>query len=428
MRLEPWWYGRTAIRREPPLTDHVICDAVVVGGGVAGLHAALRLSESGLDVVLLEKFFCGAGASGKSSGFLTPDSELELHELIRRFGKEDAERLWTVALNGVALLAETARRHEIDCDLQQLDSLFLGVGRGGADSINKEAEARESLGYPYRLYTADALRAVHPGAYDAGVRYADTYAIDPLRYSQGLKIVLCTKGVRVFEGSEVLGVNATTVRTAAGSVSAGQVLVCVNGMTRDLSRDASKKIYHAQTFLAVSERLTPTQIKLIFPEEPLQCWDSTLVYTYYRLTSDERLLLGGGLALTTFAPREIHSSLPIRRVIRGFRKRFPGLRRVPFVQHWPGLIDITRDLLPVADSEPDHPSLHYVLGSAGLPWAGWCGDYAARRALGLPVDDYGRFFGFDRPPLVPDPLQRLIGKPAAFAIDYFYAKYGESAE
>jgi glycine/D-amino acid oxidase-like deaminating enzyme len=58
-----------------------------VGGGIAGLSAAQWLSEmaSTLSVCLLEAETCGAGASGRSSGFITPDSELELKDLVRRF-------------------------------------------------------------------------------------------------------------------------------------------------------------------------------------------------------------------------------------------------------------------------------------------------------------------------------------------------------
>ena len=53
---------------------------------MAGLTCAQFLREGGLSVALLEKGFCGAGASGKSSGFVAPASELELSEVIASFG------------------------------------------------------------------------------------------------------------------------------------------------------------------------------------------------------------------------------------------------------------------------------------------------------------------------------------------------------
>ena len=37
----------------------------------------------------------------------------------------------------------------------------------------------------------------------------------------------------------------------------------------------------------------------------------------------------------------------IKRVVKDFKNHFPGLRDLSFIQFWPGLIDTTRDLLPI---------------------------------------------------------------------------------
>jgi len=65
----------------PPrvLSDEIKTSVAIVGGGMAGLSCAQKLHEAGCPVVLIERDFCGAGASGKTSGFITPD---ELKEKI----------------------------------------------------------------------------------------------------------------------------------------------------------------------------------------------------------------------------------------------------------------------------------------------------------------------------------------------------------
>jgi gamma-glutamylputrescine oxidase len=44
------------------------CDVAIVGGGLAGLSAALELAERGCSVVLLEAREVGWGASGRNGG------------------------------------------------------------------------------------------------------------------------------------------------------------------------------------------------------------------------------------------------------------------------------------------------------------------------------------------------------------------------
>ena len=95
---------------------------------MAGLTCAQFLREGGLSVALLEKGFCGAGASGKSSGFITPASELELSELIAHFGIEPGPR-------AVGLCRGRRRAHPLEHprirDRLRLPGAGLAPGRRG---------------------------------------------------------------------------------------------------------------------------------------------------------------------------------------------------------------------------------------------------------------------------------------------------------
>ena len=88
---EVFWYTAQAPTTGEKLCGDISTDVVVIGGGMAGLSCAQKLRDAGLQVVLIEKDFCGAGASGKTSGFITPDSEIELSALIANHGPEKAK-------------------------------------------------------------------------------------------------------------------------------------------------------------------------------------------------------------------------------------------------------------------------------------------------------------------------------------------------
>ena len=429
MILQNWWYTTLLGIDEPmcpPLRGDIEADVVIVGAGAAGLSAAYALKDTGLKVVVLERNICGGSSSGKSAGFLTPDSELELSQLIRRFGKQGARDLWSVATRGVELMAQRIQEHAIPCDLQVQDSLFLGLGESGWKDVQEEVTSRESLGFQQECLTQSELAGViGSSSYSGGVRYGGTYGVDALMYCQGMKRVLLDHGIQIFEASEVLKLEDHRATTHLGSVRAAQILVCADKLPRSLTPYADNA-YHAQTFLSISEPLSDTEVQAIFPSGRFQCWDSELVYSYFRLTGDNRMLLGGGDMLTTFSKNDIHSAWVIDKVIRKFHHRIPAGRSVKFVQFWPGRIDTTRDLLPTIVHEPEHPWLHLVLGCVGLPWATFCGDFVARQATNDPTASDDHLYHYYRPDrrfLIPIWMERVLTKKVVFSLNNGWAKY-----
>ena len=73
-----------------PVEGEIKADIVIIGGGYTGLNTALNLRESGVDVALLEKDYCGAGASGRNAGHLTPTIGKDFPTLVQYFGKKKA--------------------------------------------------------------------------------------------------------------------------------------------------------------------------------------------------------------------------------------------------------------------------------------------------------------------------------------------------
>jgi gamma-glutamylputrescine oxidase len=427
--LQNWWFTTLIGIKDPirpPLRDRIKADVLVVGGGAAGLAAALRFVGSGKKVVLLERNICGGSSTGKSAGFLTPDSELELSQLVRRFGREGAKELWDVPVRGIERMLSVIRETGIDCDLQKQDSLFLGKGRGGLGAVREEAAARKLLDYPSRIYEGEEVKSViGSDGYTAAIRYQDTYGVDALRYAQGAKRVLLENGVDIYESSEVTGFSDHTATTHMGSVTADQIIFCADKLSPALS-GYSWNVYHEQTFLSITEPLSDADVKTLFPEDPFQCWDSDLMYSYFRLTGSKRILLGGGSLFTTYARHDTTNSSVIDHVIRGFRAKFPRVENVKFIQFWMGRIDMTRDLLPTVLREPSAPWVHYVLGCVGLPWATFCGDFAARQVLAEKEtgdEKYYGYFNVDRKFLVPLWLEKLLGKRLVFPLNNAWAKY-----
>ena len=183
------------------------------------------------------------------------------------------------------------------------DSLFLGLGKGGVDAVESERECRESVGFTdQRIYDESQLKGILGAQdYTAGIRYGGTYGVNPLLCLQGFKDLLIENGMQIYESTEMERLEDHTAYTHGGSVTADNIIIAVDKMDASISPLAHES-FHAQTFLSMTEPLTDKELRILFPSgEQMQCWDSKLVYSYFRLTGDNRLLLGGGTPITTFS-------------------------------------------------------------------------------------------------------------------------------
>ena len=400
-------------------------DVIIVGGGMAGLAAANRLVDAGKRVILVEKDYVGAGASGKSSGMISQDSELELSDLIENLGKERAEQLWDFVGASMERMRDNIHTHNIDCDYQEQDYVFVSNNKRSMKKVYREFESRNSLGYESRVYTKkDIHELVGSNGYEGALRYPGTYGINSYLYAQGMKQVLLGKGASVYEHSEVTSVGNGKVVANGFTLEAPHVFICVDRFLPSLHR-LPLSVYHVETYIAMSQPLTDEEIKKIFPTGNLLVCDSDIIYQYYRVTGDNRLLIGGGDFLTSYAPQvSKHPEHILPKLTKYLKKKFPQVSITP-EYIWPGMLGVSKDLVPIAGQDKTDPTLYYVAGATGLAWAAGLGDYLAEKVL-EGRNDYDELFDpYRKFPFDPvlKTVQPVISTLMAFGISHAFVKY-----
>ncbi|MCY7409850.1 MAG: FAD-binding oxidoreductase, partial [Chitinophagales bacterium] len=395
----------------------------IVGGGMAGLMCAHEFVLAGKKVVIIEKDFCGAGASGKSSGFISPDSELELSDLISNYGKDDAKTLWTFVCDGVSLIKNTIEQYHLQCDFQVQDACYIATNKGGIKNIVAEHDARESLGYDSTFYKQNNLNNVlGSDSFHGGVRYPDTFGIDGFHYCHHFANQLEQMGVRIFEQSPVTEVGHQYVKAGAYTASAKVIVLCADYFLPQLGF-LWYQLFQMQTFLAISKPLSEEQVKKIFPEKRMMVWDSKLIYNYFRITGDNRLLLGGANLWYTYTRKENHDpEQSIKRLDKFFSKKFPKIK-IEWEFLWPGMVGVSKDVLPVAGQSKDESSHYYIAAAAGLPWAAALGKYVAEKILKPHAHPLDKYFSPYRKFPVSKRVEKIIGKPLSFLLSHFIIKY-----
>ena len=224
--------------------------------------------------------------------------------------------------------------------------------------------------------------------------------------------------MQIYENTPVIGLQDHVVTTASATVKAEHIIVCADYAARDLGL-LRNEVYHVQTFLMASAPLTSAQVKKIFPGQRFMAWDTDLVYQYYRLTGDNRLLLGGASVIDTYAQHEHHDNKRIyKKLTRYAHATFPGVNP-QFEYLWPGLIGISKDLLPLAGRDVTMPSVYVIAAATGLPWAAALGAYSAEHIIDNRTD-LDAFFSPQRHFILGPISQSILGTRLTFALSNFF--------
>ncbi len=398
-----------------PLMDDIVTEIVVVGGGMAGLTAAQEFAQKGCKVVVIEKNFCGAGASGKSSGFITPDSELSLFELVRCFGEDVGKKLWKLIGSGVDIIENNIKKYHLECDYQKQDTLILAnSARAFKNDIQKEYNSRMHAGYESILYSHDGVRdVIGSDTYKGGISYGGTFGICAYQYCCEMKKILQDAGVHVYEETPAISIANNVVRTPRATIKADHIIVCTDRFEPAASL-LWDSVYHVQTFLMMSAPLSDKQIAQIFPQQPFMVWDTDMIYQYYRVTGDNRLMLGGSDLLYTYM-NESHGNMRVaKQLMHYFQTKFPTVN-IEFEYMWPGLIGISKDVFPVAGFDKQMPSVYYIAGACGLPFAAALGAHCADRIINN-NSEFDEYFSPYRSFKIGSMMQRVLGTRLTFAL------------
>ena len=377
----------------PPLDGPVSCDVVVVGGGFAGLSAALELGARGLSVVLLEADRMGSGASGRNGGQALVGYASGQGPFEAQLGPADARLAWDMSVEAVNLVERRVVHHGIDCDWRRG---YTGV----ADSARKARALREEFdGLSGRGLVgewaegADVARFIDSPRYVAAFSETTSGHLHPLKYALGLARAAQEAGVRIFEGSPVTGLrraDALMASTARGQVLARCAVLAGNCTLPEhgpkVAPEIAPRTMPVGTYIIGTAPLDPALCARLIPNGAAIC-DNNFVLDYFRFSADHRLLFGGRVSYTTRTPSDLKA-----RMARRMAEVFPALTGVPVEFVWGGFVDISMNRAP--DFGRLRDNIYYLQGFSGhgVALTGLAGQLVAEAVAG----QAGRFDVFAR--------------------------------
>ncbi|MGC4081940.1 MAG: FAD-dependent oxidoreductase [Vicinamibacterales bacterium] len=367
---QPVWLdgaGR-ATRRYPILSGSLTADVVVVGGGMTGALVAHAFASAGVSTVLVEGALVGRGSTAASSALLLQEPDLELTQLVQRYGVRRAKRIWQLSRDSVRGLVARLTELRIGCDLRPCDAVYYTTTADAVDGLRRECALRNRHGFDAHWLGPAALRTLTGIAGHGAIRTRGSARFDPYRACVGMVRAAVAAGARVFERSPVHRIftkgDRVRVHTRGGVVSADRVVIATGYATAQF-RPLAGRFRMYRTYVVATAPLTAAQRAHLGLSDVL-VWDTEHPYHYARWAPGHHLLLGGADRIVR--PHEKRAPLfaaATRELREHFESRFPTLADVDAALAWEGLFAITPDSLPYIGPHRRYPRHWFALGYGG---------------------------------------------------------------
>lgn len=355
-----FWYANTQLpARRAPLDGDARADVCIVGGGFTGLWTAYHLKRDrpDLDVVVLEREFCGFGASGRNGGWLSDHFTAPREQMAAEHGRDAVLSIQRAMRATIDEVLAVCARESIDADV--VHHGVVQVARGPAQEArlrelvaHERAWGYEAPGDLVALTSEEMAARIRVEGGSIGAWSPHCARVQPAKLVQGLAAAVARLGVRICESTTVRevvpagadgGARAVTDR---GTVSAPVVLTCLEGFTASLKGQRRTWLPLNSAIVVTAPLPAAVWEQIGWAGEEL-LGDMAHAYMYAQRTADGRIALGGRGVPYRFGSRTDRLGQTQRATIEQLtellRSFFPATSRVPIEHAWCGVLGVPRD-------------------------------------------------------------------------------------
>jgi glycine/D-amino acid oxidase-like deaminating enzyme/nitrite reductase/ring-hydroxylating ferredoxin subunit len=281
------WFETVSCPQSEPLTKRFETDVIVIGAGITGITAAVRLQDEGHQVAIIDLNSVGGGTTGHSTGHLDTSLDYSLRGLVRDNGVERARLVLEAKRNAINHIENWDRQFELNSDFVRLPAYHYAQTSYETELLEKEYQAAKQLNLEVDLVDNMPLKLKCVKA----LCFQQQGRIDPLRYICGLTELFVNRGGQFFEHTRAENIEEKNGRCSVSTnngIITGQAVVVAGhapllGMT-----SVQPRAYPYQSYVLVA--------RVREPVEDCLYWDMQQPYHYTRIvrSGDNQLLVIGG--------------------------------------------------------------------------------------------------------------------------------------
>jgi len=327
-------------------------DVVVIGGGIAGTSTALRLSEKGRNVILLEKGRVGEEASGRNGGG------------VRQQDRHPAE----LPLAMAAIRLWEGMQDELGCDVgyRQRGNLMVARSESQLQSLIQKKDREQAMGLHVEMLSPEETVRISPSLAGIMEIFGSKYCpsdgtANPLLVVKAISRLARSRGVRIKEHEPVRKLMRADGKVTAAVTDSGvyrsPVFVLAagpwaRGLCNTIGFDLPITVRKSR--LMVTERLAHAVDQFVMLDK-----------LYYRQTLEGNIHIGG---LSPQGAEDFDKSVLFRdfaEIFQWLPQNLPFFRNVNIIRAFAGLTQNTADAVAILDKAPGLENLFLAVGFSG---------------------------------------------------------------
>lgn len=379
-----WWESSLPV----PLADAGLperVDVAVIGGGFAGLTAALELARAGTRVALIEKHWPGYGACSRNLGLVvervdgttTGELDTELHGVPRHELIAEGQRAYDFVLDLI-------EREQIECGLRDRGKLVLATTKSAYDTMAAYLERHHKAFGPYDVYMIPGTELQKEIGGEASTHYFGAkvlpghHDVNPGQLTAGLVNALTETEATILSNTECLSIerlqdNRFRLTTSKGETLADQIIVSTQGYSGAASGALRRQIFPFLAHVVATEPLGADLMAELLPTLRSAVDTRQMFYNFRPCDREKRLLLASNYLRTS------SDRVQAERILKTYQRLFPQLKGIEAEYCWHGNLALSADSLPHIGA--DH-GMHYC-ATGSFSMALYLGSKMAQKILGL---------------------------------------------
>lgn len=197
-----YWVESTHQTDYPKISKDFDTDVLIIGGGITGILTAYMLSESSLNVSIVEADRMAMGVTANTTAKVTSQHGLLYDYLLNSFGFDIAKKYLDSNEEAIKIIENIVRKENIDCDFISQDAYVYTCDKSNVQRIVDEVSSVTSLGLKAEYITECPL----PFPIEAAIKFPNQAQFHPRKYLLSLLPILEKRNINIFENSKAIDI------------------------------------------------------------------------------------------------------------------------------------------------------------------------------------------------------------------------------